>query len=78
MDKLKDIEKKYDFNNQQVYRMISFFVAGAIVLTLIYAEFQYLKVEKQVLENRLDKKIHIINDLEKRVSKLEQKGSDNP
>lgn len=77
METRKDIEKEKSFNNNQVYRMIAFFVAMAVYGTLVFAEFQYQKKVIQVLEERLDKKIKIQNSLEKRISNLEQKGSDS-
>jgi len=56
--------------------MIAFFVAGAVSTTLIFAEFQYMKKVVDVIEQRLDKKIKHMNDLEDRIMKLERKGSD--
>lgn len=76
METKRDIEKIKSFTNAQVYRLVAFFVAGAVILTLIYAEFRYLQKEKEIIEDRLDKKIKIITSNEIRISKLEQKGSD--
>ena len=71
MDQKKDIEKESSFNNNQVYRMIGFFVGMAVYATLVFAEFQYQKKVVEVIEQRLDKKIKVLNELEKRVTKLE-------
>lgn len=48
------------------------------ILTLIflagmaYAEFKIMQMEIDTIENRLDKKIKIINDLEERIIDLEK------
>lgn len=73
----KDIEKERSFNNNQVYRMVAFFVVSAVYGTLVFAEFQYQKKVIQVIEERVDKKIKVLNELDKRISKLERRGSDD-
>ena len=42
------------------------FLAG-----MAYSEFRIMQMEIEVIEQRLDKKIKIIKDLEKRIDKLE-------
>ena len=69
---MSDLEKEKSFNNNQVYRMIAFFVISAVYATLVFAEFQYKSKELQVIEERLDKKIKVLNELEKRLTKIEQ------
>ena len=49
-----------------VWIISAIFVAGGL-----FAEFQYLQTEIEVLNQRLDKKIEIINSLDKRVETLE-------
>ena len=73
---MNNIEHIKSFTNNQVYRMIAFFVAGAVSTTLIFAEFQYMKKVVDVIEQRLDKKIKHMNEMEDRIMRLEQKGSD--
>ena len=69
---MNDLEKEKSFNNNQVYRMIAFFVISAVYATLVFAEFQYKSKELQVIEQRLDKKIKVLHELEKRVTSIEQ------
>ena len=69
---MNDLEKEKSFNNNQVYRMIAFFVISAVYATLVFAEFQYKAKELQIIEQRLDKKIKVLNELEVRLTKLEQ------
>ena len=44
------------------------FLAG-----MAYAEFRIMQMEIETIEQRLDKKIKIINGLEERIDKLEDK-----
>lgn len=51
---------------------ILLWVIGAIFASGgIYAEFQFLQSEIEVLDARLNKKIEILNELDNRVEKLE-------
>jgi hypothetical protein len=49
-----------------VWIISAIFVAGGL-----FAEFQYLQTEIEVLNQRLGKKIEVINSLDSRVEKLE-------
>lgn len=61
-------DKSFLQNNWSIITGIMFmiFTAGGI-----YAEFQFLQAEIDILDQRLEKKIQIINELEKKVDKLE-------
>lgn len=47
--------------------VILIFVAGGL-----YSEFRMMKAQLENIEERLDKKIKIINELDKRLDKLER------
>lgn len=52
---------------------ILLWVIGAIFASGgIYAEFQFLQSEIEIIDNRLNKKIDILNEIESRVEKLER------
>lgn len=78
------IEEKHWFNNRQVSGIIVTVVIATFYVTLVYAEFQsrstQYKADKeillqkiQVLEDRLDKKIKIINDNTQEINSLKLK-----
>ena len=48
--------------------IILIFLAGGL-----YSEFRMMKAQLETIEKRLDKKIKIINELDKRIDKLERK-----
>jgi flagellar biosynthesis chaperone FliJ len=52
-------------NITQIISLI--FLAG-----MAYSEFRIMQLEIQTLDERLDKKIKIIKDIEKRIDKLER------
>jgi len=68
----ENIEEAKTFTNSQVQRLVAFFVASAIYGALVFAEFQYQKKELDVVEQRLNKKIKVLNELEARIIKLER------
>ena len=71
-----NIEEQKTFTNSQVQRIVVFFVVSAIYGALVFAEFQYQKKELQVVEERLDKKIKIINKLLEDVRELQRHHED--
>jgi flagellar biosynthesis chaperone FliJ len=48
-------------------------IIGLIFLAgMAYSEFRIMQMEITTIEHRLDKKIKLINELEKRIDKLEK------
>lgn len=69
------IEKKMWTSKQMI--IVVFFACSMVFSgALIYAEFILHGKQIKVLEERLDKKIKIINENTDNVNKLKQKGSD--
>jgi hypothetical protein len=54
--------------NNMAHIITLIFLAG-----MAYAEFRIMQMEIETIEQRLDKKIKIINGLEERIDKLEDK-----
>ena len=54
--------------NNMTHIITLIFLAG-----MAYAEFRIMQMEIETIEQRLDKKIKIINGLEERIDKLEDK-----
>jgi hypothetical protein len=54
--------------DNMVHIITLIFLAG-----MAYAEFRIMQMEIETIEQRLDKKIKIINGLEERIDKLEDK-----
>ena len=54
--------------NNMAHIITLIFLAG-----MAYAEFRIMQMEIETIEKRLDKKIKIINGLEERIDKLEDK-----
>ena len=83
----KPIEEKLWFSNRQVVGIIISVAIATFYVTLVYAEFTARRTEYQAdkklllekihtVEQRLDKKIQIINHNTSEINKLKQKGSD--
>jgi flagellar biosynthesis chaperone FliJ len=54
--------------NNMAHIITLIFLAG-----MAYAEFRIMQMEIETIEQRLDKKIKIINELEERIDNLEDK-----
>ena len=66
----KDLTQKNVWNTKQVISILTF----AIICTF-YGTMTYLQIQR--IEERLDKKIKVINENTSQINKLKEKNSDN-
>lgn len=77
MESSNDITKIKAWNTKQVFSMILFSISLTFSATLIYSEFVIHGQKINVLEERLDKKIKLINSNTENINELKQQHFDN-
>lgn len=69
----KDLEKINSFTNHQVIRIAVFLVISTATVTGLVDRFAFDEQKMEIVEERLDKKIKIINNLNNEVSDLQDR-----